>query len=415
MLDLSEGKNDVVIKTNEAIKKNISKIKNKLILIKENFILNEQENFDNIHCKINIYFTSLLNKIKIKYIEALNYYRNKIKQYERDILELMMDNMLLNIEINFLKEKKSLICDGNEKKEKNEYIICNLKKIKGKQKYQSQENINKFKGNNIVDNFIKINNQNPNKSRNNNNNININSKEKKGKSYNYNFNKINNHYNTYINELEENITKHRNAQSHLNIRKIKDEMDSIINKTNSIYNNNDNINIINEQITQNFFLKENLNNKYNKYSNNNISKNFINNTSINIFNTSNSVKKIKAKNNKIGKNNNKNILSLKTLYNNILTKKKVYNNTKLIKDKIKNLSRNKNNFLLSNNYSSNIGNSSINIYKTEYNENNIKYKKGDNKNKNMNLNINNILRNKSLSQIKLNKRNINIVNNNKIK
>ena len=72
--------------------------------------------------------------------------------------------MLLNIENNFLKQKTKL----ND----NEYIIFNLKKIKAKQKYQSQENINKVNKlkYNSVDNFIKINNQTPNKSRNKNNN-----------------------------------------------------------------------------------------------------------------------------------------------------------------------------------------------------------------------------------------------------
>ena len=152
-------KNDMIIKTNDAIKKNISKIKNKLISIKENFILNEEENFDNIYCKINIYFTSLLNKIRIKYIEALNNYRKRIKQYEKDILELMMDNMLLNIENNYLKENAKLNINDNKEKNENgkEYIICNLKKIKRQQKYLSHENINinKFKYNS-VDNFIKF-------------------------------------------------------------------------------------------------------------------------------------------------------------------------------------------------------------------------------------------------------------------
>ena len=132
-------KNDMIIKTNEVVKKSISKIKNKLISIKENFVLNEEENFDNIYCKINIYFTSLINKIKIKYIEALNKYRTKIKQMENDILELMVENMLLTIENNFLKENSK----------------PSINKVKNDFKENKNNNNNKLKYNS-VDNFINI-------------------------------------------------------------------------------------------------------------------------------------------------------------------------------------------------------------------------------------------------------------------
>ena len=101
-------KKDLIIKTNSVIKKNISKIKNKLVLIKENCLLDEEENYDNIYSKINIYFTSILNKIRVKYIEALDKYRQKIKQYEKDIIELIMEKIVLNIENNFLKENIKL-------------------------------------------------------------------------------------------------------------------------------------------------------------------------------------------------------------------------------------------------------------------------------------------------------------------
>ena len=99
----NEEKKDIIIRTNEVIKKNIIKIKDKLSSIKNNILLDEEENSDNIYCKINIYFSSILNKIRIKYLEALNKYRNKIKQYEKDILQLMMENMILKIENNFFK------------------------------------------------------------------------------------------------------------------------------------------------------------------------------------------------------------------------------------------------------------------------------------------------------------------------
>lgn len=387
-------KKDLIIKTNSVIKKNISKIKNKLVLIKENCLLDEEENYDNIYSKINIYFTSILNKIRVKYIEALDKYRQKIKQYEKDIIELIMEKIVLNIENNFLKENIKLL----KKNEKDDNIDF-FNNIKGKQKYQSQENINQFNynSNNYL---IKNNNQTPNKSRNR-----INDIYTKEKSFN--LNKKNKYYNTYINELEKNIKKHRNAQSLLNIRKIRKEMDLIINKNGKVNNkiyNYDNFNIINEQITQNFFLKENSHTKCIK-NDNNISKNFINNTSINIFNTSHSLKKLKTKNDKNTNNKriNTNILSLKSIYNNILNKKKVYNNTRLIKNKnkIKNNISSKqieNNYYNNKNYLSNIGKRSNSISKTEYNENKSQYKTKEDKN------AGSIPKNKSLNQIKTIKR-----------
>ena len=53
---------------------------------------------------------------------------------EKDILELMVENMLLTIENNFLKEKSNPIRKSD--------LINNIKKIKEKQKFQIQENSN---------------------------------------------------------------------------------------------------------------------------------------------------------------------------------------------------------------------------------------------------------------------------------
>ena len=413
MSDMDEKK-DLIIRTNEAIKKSIIKIKDKLSLIKNNYMLDEEENSDNIYCKINIYFSSILNKISIKYLESLNKYRNKLKQYEKDILQLMMENMLLKIENNFYKQKNNKYNNNFIKKEKTKEknnkkdIIYNFKKTKGKQLiYQSQDNFNFNKLNyNSADYLIKINNNNtPTRSRNN-----YISNTKKNKFYNTYLNINKSKEKPNIEELEKNIKMHRNTQSHYDIKEMKNEIDLIINKNNNNNNciNKDNINIINEQITQNFFLKDNY-----KNNNNSISKNIINNTSINIFNTSQEIcsrKKSKIKNNK----NNKNILSLKNIYNNLQTKKKAYNNTKLIKNnninkyytKINNnrnklLSRNKSNPFLNNNYSSNIiAKSSSCLNKTEINEN--VYKNNEKINKK-----NFFVRNKSLNQIKQDKKYLN--------
>ena len=250
----NEEKKDIIIRTNEVIKKNIIKIKDKLSSIKNNILLDEEENSDNIYCKINIYFSSILNKIRIKYLEALNKYRNKIKQYEKDILQLMMENMILKIENNFFKQKNKLNNHQikkdkeKEKEKKNKDIIYNFKKAKENQIiYQSQDNFNKLNYNS-VDYLIKINNNTPNRSRN--NYISNNKKNKFFNTYLY-INKKKEKPN--IDEMEKNIKKHRNTQSHYNIKEMKDEMDLIINRNNNIKNNDKNINIINEQITQNFF------------------------------------------------------------------------------------------------------------------------------------------------------------------
>ena len=369
-----DKKKDLIIRTNEAIKKNIIKIKDKLSLIKNNFILDEEENSDNTYCKISIYFSSILNKIRIKYLESLNKYRNKIKQYEKDILQLMMENMTLKIENNYFKQK-------NNKNNINNFP----KKEKSKEKRDKKDiiyNFNKLNYNS-ADYLININNNTPNRSRNN-----YISNTKKNKFYNSYLNVHKTKEKPNIEEIEKNIKKHRNTQSHYNIKEMKNEIDLIINRNNNNFNNKDNINIINEQITQNFFLKDNY-----KHNNNNISKNIINNTSINIFNTSKEVctrKKSKIKNNN---KNSKNILSLKNIYHNLQTKKKAYNNTKLIKNnniskyytKINNnrnklLSRNKSNTFLNNNFSSNIiAKSSSCLNKTEINEN--RYKSNDKKNR----------------------------------
>ena len=278
---------ELEIQSNDYIKKTMAKIKNNLIYIRENIEKDEDENYEQIYYKINIYYNSLINKIKIKYIEALDKFKNQIKQYENDILKLIMENILLKIENNSLKKEKNsndIVKDNTSKK----YNFKKLSQTK-KQTYKS------------VDNLIK--NRKKNK---------VNSKTKKFE----------------LNDMENYIKKQRQTQSFINIRKIKDEMDLIIkkNKKNNFkkLNNDkklknnffDDIKInsnINEEITRNFFLKENP-------------KNIIHNTSINIFNTSNDLYSInninyknnfskKFKNKKINKNSN--IINLKTLYENL--------------------------------------------------------------------------------------------------
>ena len=113
---------DLIYSKNNIITKNVSKIKKKILVIKSGLVEDEEDNYDQIYCKINIYFTALINKIRLKYIQALEHYKAKIKQYENDILKLIMENMLLKIENNLLLEKDEYI---NKKILNNKNIILN--------------------------------------------------------------------------------------------------------------------------------------------------------------------------------------------------------------------------------------------------------------------------------------------------
>ena len=400
---------ELITSKNGIINKNLSKIKKKIAFLKSDIEEQDEEDiYDQIYCKINIYFTALINKIRLKYIQAIGYYKSKIKQYENDIIKLIMENMLLKIENNFLKENKNknnikeniynstnIISTKNQNKKINNIKNNNIFKFK-KQFYKSQDNINIIK-NKSVDFFIKYNGKNNFKKNNSstndkfkkkkinnrfeinqsnkssNSNINVLNKNKK----NINFSQISflplsckkNQKTFILDEMEQNIIRHKTTQSQSNIRKIKDEMESIINKDKKNYKNinhinndkniyNTKINIINEdsvELSEKYSSDENSKYKFNNNKlkninniNNNLSNNIIHNTSINIFNSSkglyslnnninynNSKHEIKhpIKMKKIVKNkiyNNNNIgTSLKNIYDNLQNKKRVYNNIKL--------------------------------------------------------------------------------------
>jgi hypothetical protein len=134
-----------------------------------------------------------------------------------------MENMILKIENNFFKQKNKLNNHQikkekeKEKEKKNKDIIYNFKKAKENQIiYQSQDNFNKLNYNS-VDYLIKINNNTPNRSRN--NYISNNKKNKFYNTYLY-INKKKEKPN--IDEMEKNIKKHRNTQSHYNKKEMKD-------------------------------------------------------------------------------------------------------------------------------------------------------------------------------------------------
>ncbi len=305
--------------------------------------------------------------------------KKKIKQYENDIIQLIMENMLLKIENNYLKEKKISKIKTNCEKD---YI--NNKNILRNQFYRSQEDINNIR-NKSTDYFIKNNhkiniNNNINKInkkkhrsskkhlklKNNKfeiinkiNNGNISNKSSHSNAYHFIIKKNNNSLiteNSFFplsckknkesfrwDETEKNIKKHKSNLNLCNIRKIKDEMDSIINRNKLNTNNKNSKNkcyIINEdsvEIIDKYSSDENMKKNINKIKNinNNMSNNIIHNTSINIFNSSKGLypplNGINYNYNKTKNNKNRidDFLSLKNIYKNFQSKKKVFNNTKL--------------------------------------------------------------------------------------
>ena len=395
---MSSLSQEFIITKNNIINNNLSKIKKKISLIKTSFEEDEEDSYDQIYCKINIYFTSLINKIRLKYLEAIEHYKNIINQYEKDILNLIMENMLLKIENNYFKENENKKVKKNISKIKNTFSYSIIENNSNKNLnfkkffYRSQDNINNIK-NKSEDFLIKYNknkkfilkrknHSSTNKIKNKKNTQNKLEKKYKiesisNKSSNQNLNSFHKKKNSDISkislfplsykknkksfildEMEQNLNKHKTTQSHCNIRKIKDEMDSIINKKkyfsnkrleNEKNNYNNNVNAINdnsvEEIEKYSFDE---NSKYINHINNNMSNNIIHNTSINIFNTSkglyslNNINNFNYKNVKIqnrrplkikinskNKVNYTNEMSLKNFYNNLQTKKKVFNNIKL--------------------------------------------------------------------------------------
>ena len=166
---MSNISQDLITSKNGIISKNLSKIKKKIVFIKSNLEEEDEEDiYDQIYCKINIYFTALINKIRLKYIQAIEHYKAKIYQYEKDILKLIMENMLLKIENKFLKEeenknKKMEISKSRNicyTKNNNDEIINNSNNSNvfktTKQFFRSQDNLNNIK-NKSIDFFIKYN------------------------------------------------------------------------------------------------------------------------------------------------------------------------------------------------------------------------------------------------------------------
>jgi len=262
---------DLVNTTNNIVFENLQKLNSKFKKIQKDQILNEEEEYDSLNCKINIYFTTFIEQMKIKFILATQEYEKKIEQNNKDILDLMMENMLLKIEKDSLLEekKKNDIClsdyiDLTIQKEKNSinpYKNCNnMKKVNIKKKSIKTDFEDASKNNNLFNNIYNSNlldflNKNGSKKKNkvkscnkfNNNNYNFNfiSGNKLDLNHYHSQNKINISYNTMgkaLYESQDNINYHKNKNSFsLNdFRKIQNAFSQKRTKKNSYKKNRHN-------------------------------------------------------------------------------------------------------------------------------------------------------------------------------
>ena len=205
---------DLVNTTNNIVYENLQKLNSKFKNIHKNQIINEEEEYDSLNCKISIYFNSFMEQMKTKFIIATQEYENQIQQNNKDIIDLIMENMLLKIEKDSLLEEKN-----KNDLYFNDYINLTIQKEKNTINTNINKNLNSIK--------------------------NINSKKKCNKNNN----------NIYsIMKTEYNSDKNKNNYY-----------------SNNLYNNNYNLLDINKNRTQ----KKKKSNSCNKYNKNNYNYNFI--------------------------------------------------------------------------------------------------------------------------------------------
>ena len=209
---------DLVNTTNNIVYENLQKLNSKFKNIQKNQIVNEEEEYDSLNCKINIYFTAFMEQMKTKFIIATQEYENQIQQNNKDIIDLIMENMLLKIERDSLIEEKNKndICFSD-------YIDLTIQKEKNSINTNINKNLNNIR------------------------NININSKKKNNK---------NNLFNCGIYSI------------------MKTEYNSDINKNNNFSNNIYNNNLL-DILNKNWPNKKKKSNSCNKYNSNNYNYNFI--------------------------------------------------------------------------------------------------------------------------------------------
>jgi hypothetical protein len=104
------------LKSNELIITKVSSLNN---IIEDFALIYEKENnndYENIYNRINIYFNSIMNEIKLTYYENMKNLFEKNSQDQNKIIELEKKIISLEDEIKKYEEKSYLILTDNEKK-----------------------------------------------------------------------------------------------------------------------------------------------------------------------------------------------------------------------------------------------------------------------------------------------------------
>lgn len=114
--------NDVVTNTNSIIHENLVKLYEKMTKLKGSIEEDEDYEYENFYNRINFYFSTIVTELKLNFIENTKVYQQreieykcvikKLKEHkktnEKDIIRLLMDNMLLRIENDSYEEKNLL-------------------------------------------------------------------------------------------------------------------------------------------------------------------------------------------------------------------------------------------------------------------------------------------------------------------
>ena len=254
---MSKKLNELINSTNAIIVDNLKKLLENFTVINKFQEDNEENEYDIFFCKINIYFRNIIEQIKLKYINALTSYEKIIEQNNKDILELIMENMLLKIE----KNSNEAHQNTNKEKIKNnkDCLIHSLLKVEF-------NNNNNFCNINTKTNFYNtgINKKLYGSQEKNNKNM----KKKLSTSKNKNSNSIINNKSNNLNDLllinkiegidsnnsnnqdtichesnikgiftEPNYDNNEKTDNYYFIKKIKKEMDEILNKNTDPKNN----------------------------------------------------------------------------------------------------------------------------------------------------------------------------------
>ena len=97
---------ELVNTTNNIVFENLQKLNSKFKKIHKKLIINEESQYDSLNSKISIYFTTFIEQMKSKFILATRKYEKQIQQNNKDIIELIMENILLKLEKDELKQKE---------------------------------------------------------------------------------------------------------------------------------------------------------------------------------------------------------------------------------------------------------------------------------------------------------------------